>query len=132
MKVGGDVVCSCIWQLTKAALRDSFRNKFTRSSLVKHGVRVNVTEQKRLERSKRNNKKGEFIFKENVKGWLADKHRDYMELLKKRGMDDDNEEENVANKVRDDGPCSMLFSQLLTPPFPIPPFTETSASVAGR
>lgn len=100
VRVGGDVVYSCVWQMTKDKLRDSYRNRYTRASLVPHGVRVNVTEKYRTVRSKRNNRKGEFIFDENVKGWMEDKHLSYLEQFKKRSIDDDGVKENTSKKVK--------------------------------
>ena len=107
VKKGGRVRQSCIWQTIKNKMRDLFRNKYSRTEKIPHGIRINVTNKDVEGRSKRNNKKGEFIFSENVKGWQGPKHIAFMKRLDeekgegKRSPQLMDNEENTAgsNKV---------------------------------
>jgi hypothetical protein len=85
---------SAIWQLTRNIIRDSFRNKYSRDSLVPHGIKIGVTKPGREKRSSR--KKGKFVFEENVSNWDGDKHKKY---LREKGITPGDEENNkmVAN-----------------------------------
>lgn len=71
---GGEVVASNIQQLIRSKIRDIYRNKYTRAD-VPHGVKINISVKNREKRQAR--KRGKFIFKEHVKGWLEKKHLDY-------------------------------------------------------
>lgn len=107
--VGGRVCYSMIWQTTRNKVRDIFRNRYSRTNLVPHGIKLTVSKRgKDAARSKRNNKKGEFIFSENVTGWMGQKHTAFnMRFLADNGGRDESSGSAGAGSSRVSGRVAL-------------------------